>query len=82
LGVENPSEIQQFAYPNPVENSLQLQLFDDQNQITLTDVLGRKLFEKEVKSSHTIDMSTFKSGVYFLKISNSLGIENRRIIKK
>jgi len=81
LGVENPSEIKQLAYPNPVENSLQLQLFDDQNQITLTDVLGRKVLEDVVKSTHTIDMSAFKSGIYFLKINNSLGIENLKIIK-
>jgi beta-glucanase (GH16 family) len=81
LGVENPSKIKQFAYPNPVGNSLQLQLFDDQNQITLTDILGRKVLEKVVQSTHTIDMSSFKSGVYFLKINNSLGLENLKIIK-
>jgi beta-glucanase (GH16 family) len=81
LGVENPSELKQLAYPNPVENSLQLQMFDDQNQITLTDILGRKVLEDIVKSSHTIDMSPFKSGIYFLKINNSLGIENFKIIK-
>ena len=81
LGVENPSKIKQFAYPNPVGNSLQLQLFDDQNQITLTDILGRKVLEKVVQSTHTIDMSSFKSGIYFLKINNSLGIENLKIIK-
>ncbi|QBN18061.1 family 16 glycosylhydrolase [Flavobacterium nackdongense] len=81
LGVENPSEIKQFAYPNPVGNSLQLQLADDENHITLTDILGRKVLEEAVKSNHTIDMSAFKSGVYFLKINNSLGIENLKIIK-
>jgi endo-1,3(4)-beta-glucanase len=81
LGVENPSEIKQLAYPNPVENSLQLQLFDDQNQITLTDILGRKVLEDVVKSTHTIDMSALKSGIYFLKINNSLGVENLKIIK-
>jgi len=82
LGVETSSELKQFAYPNPVENSLQLQLLDNQNQITLTDILGRKLIENVVKSVHTIDMSPFKSGIYFLKINNSLGIENMKIIKK
>jgi beta-glucanase (GH16 family) len=82
LGVETSSELKQFAYPNPVENSLQLQLIDDKNQITLTDILGRKVLEDVVKSSHTIDMSSFKSGIYFLKINNSVGIETMKIIKK
>jgi hypothetical protein len=82
LGLETSSELKQFAYPNPVENSLQLKLIDDQNRITLTDVLGRILLDEQAKTVHTIDMSPFKSGVYFLKISNTFGIENLKIIKK
>jgi len=82
LGVATASELKQFAYPNPVENSLQLQLVDDQNQITLTDILGRKIIEDVVKPDHKIEMSSFKSGIYFLKINNSLGIETIKIIKE
>jgi len=82
LGVATASELRQFAYPNPVENSLQLQLVDDQNQITLTDILGRKILEDVVKPDHKIEMSSFKSGIYFLKINNSLGIETIKIIKE
>lgn len=82
LGVETVSELNQFCYPNPVEDVLQLQLLDDKNQITLTDVLGRKLIEKVVPSSHKIDMSAFKSGIYFLKINNSFGIQNLKIVKE
>lgn len=82
LGVETVSELNQFCYPNPVEDFLQLQLLDDKNQITLTDVLGRKLIEKVVSSSHKIDMSAFKSGIYFLKINNFFGIQNLKIVKE
>lgn len=82
LGVESLSELKQFFYPNPVENILYLQLLDDQNQIILSDVLGRKLIEEVVKTSHNIDMSNFKSGIYFLKVKNSHGIQNVKIIKK
>jgi beta-glucanase (GH16 family) len=82
LGVETLSELKQFFYPNPVEKILNLQLLDDQNQIILSDVLGRKLVEEVVKSSHNIDMSSFKSGIYFLKVKNSHGIQNVKIIKE
>ena len=81
LGLETVSELNQFCYPNPVENVLQLQLLEDTNQITLTDISGRKLLEEVVKSAHTIDMSAFKSGIYFLKINNTFGIQNIKIIK-
>jgi beta-glucanase (GH16 family) len=82
LGVETSPELKQFCYPNPVENILSMQLLDDQNQIILTDILGRKLVEEVVKSSHNLDMSAFKSGIYFLKVKNSQGIQNIKIIKK
>ena len=82
LGVENLSELKQFCYPNPVENKLYLQLLDDQNQISLTDILGRKILEDVVKPNHNLDMSAFKSGIYFLKVKNAHGIQNFKIIKK
>jgi len=82
LGVETPSELKQFYYPNPVENKLNLQLLDDQNKIILIDILGHELIQEIVKSSHSLDMSAFKSGIYFLKVKNSHGVQNMKIIKK
>ncbi|TRX42123.1 family 16 glycosylhydrolase [Flavobacterium restrictum] len=82
LGVENLSELKQFCYPNPVQNKVYLELLDDQNQIILTDILGRKILEDEVKSVHNIDMSAFKSGIYFLKVTNAHGVQNFKIIKE
>lgn len=82
LGVVTSSELKQFFYPNPVENKLFLQLLDDKNLIVLRNILGQTLVEEEVKSSHTLDMSAFKSGIYFLKVNNSHGIQNFKISKK
>jgi hypothetical protein len=82
LGLETSSKLKQFYYPNPVGNKLHLHLLDDQNRIVLLDTLGQKLFEDEVSSSHTLDMSAFKSGIYFLKVNNSQGIQNFKISKK
>jgi beta-glucanase (GH16 family) len=82
LSRESSSELKQFYFPNPVGDNLYLQLLDDKNQIVLTNLLGQKLLEDEVKSSHTLDMSAFKSGTYFLKVNNSQGIQNFKISKK
>jgi endo-1,3(4)-beta-glucanase len=82
LGVENSSELKQSFYPNPVKNVFYLQLLDDQNRIVLTDMLGRKILEEVVKSSHTLNMSAFKTGVYLLKVENSHGVQNVKIIKE
>ena len=82
LGIGDLSEFKQMVYPNPVENLLNLQLFDSQSKISLTDVLGKILIEEVVNSNQSIDLSNFKSGVYFLRIENSNGIKNLKIIKK
>lgn len=82
LGVENASELKQFIYPNPVGEILYLQLLDDQNQIILTNISGQKLLEDVVKSSHNLNMSFYKSGLYFLTVKNSNGTQKIKIIKK
>jgi hypothetical protein len=81
LGIENPKEIKQFFFPNPVQNVLYLELADQQNRITITDILGRKMLEDTVSASHILDMNAFKTGIYFLRVENSYGTQNLKIIK-
>ena len=82
LGVETSSELMQFYYPNPVKNQLYLQLLEDQNHIILTDMLGRTLFEKVVNSNYILDMANYTPGLYLLKVKNSKGIQESKIIKE
>lgn len=82
LGIETSSGFKQFTFPNPVEDILHLQLLEDQNQIILTNILGQKLIEDVVKSSYDLDISFYKSGLYFLTVKNSNGTQNIKIIKK
>lgn len=82
LGLETSSELKQVFYPNPVKNKFYMQLLDDKNKIMVTDILGRKIVEEVVKASNTVDMSAYKTGVYFLKVENSYGTENVKIIKE
>ena len=82
LGVETSSELKQTFYPNPVKNKFYMQLLDEKNKIMVTDILGRKIVEEVVKSSNTLDMSAYKTGVYFLKVENSHGTQNVKIIKE
>jgi endoglucanase Acf2 len=82
LGVETVAKPKNIFYPNPVKNTLFLQLTGDQNRIFLSDVLGRKLLDATVPSNYSLDMSTFKTGIYFLRIENTYGVEHQKIIKK
>jgi beta-glucanase (GH16 family) len=82
LGIKTAVGFKQLYFPNPVENILHLQLPEEQNHIIMTNVLGQTLVEDTVKSFHTLDMSDFRPGIYFLQVDNSFGIQNLKIIKK
>ncbi|MEK8179814.1 family 16 glycosylhydrolase [Flavobacterium buctense] len=82
LDVPTVSESRQLFYPNPVDNVLHLQLSDVHNQITLTDILGKKHLQTTVGALEDIDTSNLKPGVYFLRIQNMYGIQHHKIIKK
>jgi hypothetical protein len=82
LGIVNSSMTKQLGYPNPVESIFNLQLTDDQNKITLSDVLGKIHYVEMVNANYAFDMSAYESGIYFLKIENSNGIQYLKIIKK
>jgi hypothetical protein len=82
LGVETVSKAKNVFYPNPVQNTLSLQLTDFENRIFLTDVLGHKLIDANVPSIYNLDMSSFKTGIYFLRVENTNGVQQEKIIKK
>jgi hypothetical protein len=63
-------------------NILRLQLLDRQNLILLTDIHGKRILEQVVGSSSLLDMSGFKPGIYFLRVENTHGIQNIKVIKK
>ena len=82
LGTENPLELKSIVYPNPVHNTLFLELKEDKNRIVLTDLLGRKLFDETVPANYSLDMSSFKAGLYFLRVENTAGVQDIKVIKE
>jgi len=82
LGGDQQTKLSQYFYPNPVDNVLNLQLADDQNHVTLTDIVGKMVMEGIVPESYSIDMTNKEAGVYFLRVSNSTGSQVVKIVKK
>lgn len=81
-GVETPVSGTQFFYPNPVMNILHLQLTSDNNRLVLMDMMGRKVFDREVPSTYNLDMSSFETGIYYVRVESKHGIQNGKVIKK
>lgn len=81
-GVESPLDAAQFFYPNPVQSILHLQLTVDTNRVLLLDMMGRRVFDREVPSILNLDMSSYENGVYFIRVENKQGLLNGKVIKK
>ncbi|MBV5343742.1 T9SS type A sorting domain-containing protein, partial [bacterium] len=69
-------------YPNPVNDVLHIQLPEENNRIMMYDIVGNKVFDQLIPSVYKLDMSIFKTGIYFLKAENAKGIINGKVIKK
>ncbi len=79
--IGNVSEFDQSFFPNPVQNLLHMQLMDDNNRIILTNILGNRMFDGMVPSAYSLDMSSFPTGIYFIRVENKHGIQNVKVVK-
>lgn len=75
------------VYPNPVENSLNIQLTSDGDSkidLSIYDMRGRVVKKHEFKDNSyildtSLDLASFASGIYFLKISQGAKYYTQKI---
>ncbi len=83
LGVEDTAAPVFDIYPNPVSEKLYISSTQILDAITLYDVKGRKVVQTTVnQTSTTLDMSSLKTGMYFVKIQSGNTVYTHKIIKK
>ncbi|MDP4239965.1 MAG: glycosyl hydrolase [Bacteroidota bacterium] len=80
--VESPVTSSQFFFPNPVQNILHLQLTAESNRVVLMDMMGRKVFDREVPDTYNLDMSNYGNGIYLIRVENKQGIMDGKVMKK
>ncbi len=67
-----PESLPLGLYPVPATHSVTLEIGDDliDKGYQITDITGRVILEKTQLSSKTIDISTLRPGVYFVRLTN------------
>jgi len=70
---KNNNSLSATVYPNPVDDILNIELTKNgEYTILLYDITGNAILEKRISGTYTgINISSFKSGIYFLKIINT-----------
>ena len=67
-------------YPNPTLGKLNIASADKINSISITNIIGEEILFAKDFSANTIDLSSYKSGVYFINISTNKGTHIEKII--
>ncbi len=69
-----------YVYPNPVTSLLKIEMkgYDTLCRFSILNLIGQTLYRSEIESIATVDMSSFRSGVYMIKFE----IDNNFLLKK
>jgi len=81
-GVDRILTNESFFYPNPVQNTLFLNLTGEHNRLVVRNMVGQVLFDNPVNSAYQLDMTRFNTGLYFLRVDNEHGTMNGKVVKK
>ncbi|MDQ3049892.1 MAG: T9SS type A sorting domain-containing protein [Bacteroidota bacterium] len=68
----NGINTQLSIFPNPAQNNFTIELLDNNFDITITDIMGRKVFEQQNISPQTqVDSKDFINGIYFVNVTTA-----------
>ncbi|AFL80794.1 hypothetical protein Aeqsu_1301 [Aequorivita sublithincola DSM 14238] len=82
LATPENSLIDLKIFPNPAQNKLIIHSANnDFDSISIIDINGRQILSKENFNSNEIDVSSLKTGMYFITIETSEGNITKKFIK-
>ena len=73
FGIDDNSFAELQVYPNPFNNSINIEIRPDFQRIEIFDLKGKRFYSKHVfgeRKTETIDLEKLDKGVYMLKIQN------------
>lgn len=70
-------------YPNPANESINIELHEELNMIQIINQLGEIIIKKEYSDGiQNIDISKLPQGIYIINISNQKGTISKKIVKE
>lgn len=84
LGTEDFQNIEFLLYPNPANEQITIEMSDASlnYQVTIFDVLGKKVFTSEIQKVGNIDVSALASGTYLVKLNSENKSSVVRFVKQ
>ncbi|MDG1428743.1 MAG: T9SS type A sorting domain-containing protein [Crocinitomicaceae bacterium] len=83
VGLDEAEDLNYTVYPNPTEDNIKLQGdFDNDATAAIYDQSGRILMNLPVSNGTSIDLSSFNTGMYLLKVTNNGAVTTKTVVKK
>ena len=79
LAVENVDKNDLMVYPNPANESIQIQL-PFTGVLNLFDTHGKLIYSQPAKGNHSISSANFENGIYFLELRGNENVLITRIV--
>ncbi|MGV6829184.1 MAG: T9SS type A sorting domain-containing protein [Flavobacteriales bacterium] len=79
LGVNDSNLSSVSMYPNPSNGTLNIKT-EQELEVTIFDVLGKKVFTNAVLSNETFDISHLNNGIYLVKLSSETSSTTKKLI--
>ena len=72
-----------FIYPNPASEQLKVRLSTAFEQLEITNLLGQVIHTAHVNElEFTINVSDYRSGIYFIRLGGKQGVATKKFIKE
>ncbi len=84
VGVREIEEKDIALFPNPTTGELRVTSYKLRiNDIDVFDVFGRKIFSSQspLSTEHTLDISHFNAGIYFVRVTTEKGVVTKKVVK-
>jgi len=82
VGISKIENLSVSVYPNPVQDLLYFDDINQFNEVLITDISGKEVYKTKSVKNHSLDVSSLKTGVYFLKISTEEALFVSKFIKE
>ena len=70
-------------YPNPIENNLTIELKSNvDTNIEIYDILGKRVFNQQIKETSNLNLQNLKSGIYIVKITQGNSTITKKLVKQ
>jgi hypothetical protein len=70
-----------YIYPNPFSEGFYIHNLPAQTQLEVFDLLGKRLYQTEPKANSLVQPGLLTNGIYILKLINSRGSWQQKIVK-